>query len=213
MRLGPDHIACRRDPLHRNRRKLHREIAVSKRLLDVILGITVYDVVDFIRGVELAVGIDAAGEGLSEPVQCDGVKDIVDRGPRVWVGPAEEFVPDPSELGDRGGGENEADCGGTAAVEVSICGTVGGEGVEALDALFLDLGGAGWGCAFWMPHQAEVDVNGFAGFVEGQWAASVRADVTSLRDVAVDGRRFGAEADHELVDDASDTGGIEVLVR
>ncbi len=166
MRLRPDHISRRRHPLDRNRRKLHREIAVSERLLNVVLGVTMHDVVDFIRGVELAVGVDAAGEGLGEPVQGDGVENVVGGGPRLGVGPAEEFVADPGELGDWGGGENEADCCGAAAVEVSVCGTVGGEGVEALDAFCFDLGGAGCGCAFWMPHQAEVDVDGFAGFVE-----------------------------------------------
>ena len=172
-----------------------------------------HDVVDFILGVELAVGVDAAGEGLGEPVQGDGVENVVGGGPRVGVAPAEEFVPDPGELGDGGGGENEADSCGSAAVEVSVCGAVGGEGVEALHALRLDLAGAGRRCALWMSHQAEIKVDGFAGLVERQWAAGVGADVTSLRDIAFDGRLFGAEAHHELVDDASDAFGIEVLVR
>ncbi len=213
VRLRPHHVPRRRHPLHRYRRKLHREVAVSQRLLDMVLGVSMHDVVDLVLGVELAVGVDAAGEGLGEPVQGDGVENVVGGGPRAGVGPAEELVADPGELGDWGGGENEANGCGAAAVEVSVCGTVGGEGVEALDALGFDLAGAGRGCALGMSHQAEVKVDGFAGLVERQGAAGVGADVASLRDIAVDGRLFGAEADHELVDDASDAFGIEVLVR
>lgn len=71
------------------------------------------------RGAEVgAVGVDAAGESVGQPVEGYGLEDGVEGG--VLVGPFEEFFADPGEHGEGGGGEDEADGGGAGAVFAGV---------------------------------------------------------------------------------------------
>ena len=58
---------------------------------------------------ELAVGVEAARDGVGEPVERDGFEDGVQRDGGGGVGPCEEFLAYPGEEGERAGLEGEAE--------------------------------------------------------------------------------------------------------
>lgn len=73
----PHQVTCGGNPAFRNGCQLLWMPGVPERLLDMILRIFVEE--SRVLAEEEAIGVDGPGEGLSEPVEGDAVKNFVDR--------------------------------------------------------------------------------------------------------------------------------------
>ena len=96
-------------PRFGDRGQFLRVPGVTQRLLDVPLRVRVKE--GGFGAEELAVGKDGAREGLGEPVEGDGVEDLVER--RRFVGPLDELLSDPTKCR-------------SVSVDIDLCRRAGG---------------------------------------------------------------------------------------
>jgi hypothetical protein len=195
------------DPRARNRCQLLRKPREPHRLVDIPLRVLMR--ARHSGGEEVAVGIDGGGEAGGEPVEGDGLQDVVEGGAGAGVGPGEELLADPGEEGDGVARDGEGDGRGRGGVFERVGGAEAVEFGGASEAVLFQCGDVGWINVGWCGHDAEVDVDCLAGRVlGGHDAADFAADVAALHDVGGEVEGGGGE----FVEEAGDVAEIEVFV-
>ena len=196
MGTVPHEVARCLGPRDRDGSEFKGEVGEANGLLAVVVWVRVEDGGGVAAAEEVDVRVDAAGEGLRQPVQHDRVEDVLLAGRRVR--PLDVLFADPAQQRERAGRQRQPDRPALGAVFLGVRVARRAELDQALQVLRLlgrHVGGVD--ALRLRGHEAEVQVDGLARLVpHGHDAREEAADVAAVRDVPAAAE---AQPDHELV--------------